>query len=143
MNHYQCQYCGRIFKSKDVPDVPHRCKDGFRKRNQAYSLLKVLDLPLKVKWYEMIESGQKKEEYREIKPFWNKRICGCVFVAKSMCEKDKCEYCKEFTHVRFRYGYTNKAMLFRIEGISIGKGRAEWGAPEYETFILKLGKRIY
>lgn len=60
-----------------------------------------------------------------------------------MCEKDKCEYCKEFTHVRFRYGYTNKAMLFQIDDISIGKGNPEWGAPEYETFILKLGKRIY
>lgn len=29
--------------------------------------MKILDLPLKVKWYEMIESGNKKEEYREIK----------------------------------------------------------------------------
>jgi len=29
--------------------------------------MKILDLPLKAKWYEMIESGNKKEEYREIK----------------------------------------------------------------------------
>lgn len=28
--------------------------------------MKILDLPLKAKWYEMIESGNKKEEYREI-----------------------------------------------------------------------------
>ena len=27
---------------------------------------KILDLPLKKEWYNMIESGEKKEEYREI-----------------------------------------------------------------------------
>ena len=32
--------------------------------------MKILDLPLKAKWYEMIESGNKKEEYREIKKYW-------------------------------------------------------------------------
>lgn len=28
-----------------------------------------LFLPLKAKWYNMIESGEKTEEYREIKPY--------------------------------------------------------------------------
>ena len=35
---------------------------------------KILDLPLKKEWYNMIESGEKKEEYREIKPYWIKRL---------------------------------------------------------------------
>ncbi len=37
-----------------------------------------LDLVLREKWYRMIESGVKTEEYREIKPFWEKgcRIAG-------------------------------------------------------------------
>ena len=34
--------------------------------------MKILHLNLKAKWYDMIESGIKKEEYREIKPFWEK-----------------------------------------------------------------------
>lgn len=29
---------------------------------------KILDLPLKAKWYLMQESGEKPEEYREITP---------------------------------------------------------------------------
>ena len=33
--------------------------------------MKILHLPLKAKWYEMIESGVKTEEYREIE----KREC--------------------------------------------------------------------
>lgn len=35
---------------------------------------KILDLVLKGKWYDMIASGQKTEEYREIKPYWEKRL---------------------------------------------------------------------
>lgn len=36
--------------------------------------MKILDLVLKGKWYDMIASGEKKEEYREIKPYWEKRL---------------------------------------------------------------------
>jgi hypothetical protein len=36
--------------------------------------MKTLHLPLKAKWYEMIESGVKTEEYREIKPYWIIRL---------------------------------------------------------------------
>lgn len=35
---------------------------------------KILYLPLKKEWYEMIENGVKTEEYRELKEFWWKRI---------------------------------------------------------------------
>ena len=36
--------------------------------------MKILYLPLKKQWYEMIESGEKKEEYRLLKPYWEKRL---------------------------------------------------------------------
>jgi len=35
---------------------------------------KELYLPLKEKWYRMIESGEKREEYREITPYWCQRL---------------------------------------------------------------------
>jgi hypothetical protein len=34
----------------------------------------ILPLVLKKRWYDMIDSGEKKEEYREYKDFWIKRI---------------------------------------------------------------------
>lgn len=34
----------------------------------------MLVLPIKKKWFNMIKSGEKKEEYREIKPCWTKRF---------------------------------------------------------------------
>ena len=35
--------------------------------------MKILDMPVKAKWYDMQECGEKTEEYREIKPYWIRR----------------------------------------------------------------------
>lgn len=34
----------------------------------------MLTLPIKKKWFDMIASGEKKEEYREIKPYYDSRF---------------------------------------------------------------------
>lgn len=119
--------------------------------------MKILDLPLKAKWYEMIESGNKKEEYREIKKYWIGRLAKCgghnsYEKTGFYCKKAICFSCitrgngfhpKEYTHVRFRFGYTQRTMLFELESITIGVGNTNWGAPDNEcVFILKLGKCI-
>lgn len=36
--------------------------------------MKTLHLVLKSKWYDMIDRGEKKEEYRENTSYWMKRI---------------------------------------------------------------------
>lgn len=82
-----------------------------------------LNLVLKHKWYDMIQSGEKTEEYRDIKK-WEKRISQ-----------------KQYTHVRFHRGYTTTVQLFELEEITTGFGRKEWGAPDEEVIIIKLGKR--
>lgn len=88
--------------------------------------MKILDLPLKAKWYKMIESGIKPEEYREIKPYWEKRLIN-----------------RGYTHVRFRFGYTEITMLREIESITIGYGNPDWGAPKDEqVFIIKLKPQV-
>lgn len=88
--------------------------------------MRILYLPLKKEWYEMIESGVKTEEYREIKPYWTKRLVG-----------------HNFTHVQFSYGYTKRTMTYKLERITFGKGNPEWGAPTEEVFKIKLGKRVW
>lgn len=35
---------------------------------------KMLILPIKKRWFDMIRSGEKTEEYREIKPYWATRF---------------------------------------------------------------------
>lgn len=112
-----------------------------------------LFLPLKAKWYELIEKGIKTEEYREINPHWAKRITTIRYktdILYSLPQNQLIEEIKEiwsfkdFKRVRFSYGYTNRTMEFKCDGIEIGKGNPDWGAPlEEEVFIIKLGSRIY
>lgn len=123
--------------------------------------MKILDLVLKGKWYDMIASGEKREEYREIKPYWEKRLLDykglsdyyqknryelsvkrLFFPHRPLIENVCGAFPRGYTHVRFHRGYTNTTMLFKCEGILIGKGNPTWGAPEEEVFIIKLGERI-
>lgn len=113
--------------------------------------MKNLDLPLKRKWYEMIESGKKTEEYRDIKPYWSKRLADCGHDLRYCRTAKMCGRCSRlvysgwdkiqpaYTHVNFRYGYTKRTMLREIESISIGYGKPEWGAPtDRQVFIIKF-----
>ena len=101
-----------------------------------------LHLPLKKQWYEMIESGVKTEEYREIKPYWTRRFIGMNQPLFSFRNGYQQVNVKGYTHVEFSYGYTNRTMTFEIKEITIGKGNPEWGAPKEDVFIIKLGERI-
>lgn len=88
--------------------------------------MKVLHLTLKKKWFDMIASGEKKEEYREIKPYWQKRFAG-----------------KDFDVIEFKNGYSKNAPCMRVElkAIFTGVGIIAMGAPlGIPVYILKLGE---
>lgn len=101
--------------------------------------MKILELPLQKEWYDMIESGEKREEYREIKPHWSKRF---VVVDKPLFSHRygyQHANVNGYTHVRFRYGYTKRTMLYKIDEIIIGRGNPNWGAPtDKDVFIIKF-----
>lgn len=86
--------------------------------------MKVLHLTLKKKWFDMIASGEKKEEYREIKMYWAKRLL------------------KDYDAILFRNGYGKNVPSFMVEyrGITQGYGRSDWGGDGNKVYILHLGK---
>lgn len=93
-----------------------------------------LNLVLKSQWYEMIKAGTKKEEYREITSYWERRLCFFPYDKKQP---------REFITVCFHKGYTKEKILIECKGIDIGEGRPEWGAkPGQLYFKIKLGKEI-
>jgi len=70
----------------------------------------------------MILSGQKKEEYREITPYWETRLAGA-------------------THIEIRNGYGahRPAAVFEVADIRRGEGKPEWGAePGVEYFVIRI-----
>lgn len=125
--------------------------------------MKKLTLVLKHKWYEMIESGIKTEEYREIKPYWITRLIERRYMAdahhpveerittdeaREICEEGldgcwECLFLRDYDTVCFSCGYTRKRMTFQVDGISIGNGNPDWGAPtDKPVFIIKLGGKL-
>ena len=109
-------------------------------------------LPIKKKWYDMILSGEKKEEYREIKPYYTKRFQ--KIVAPYLLDKndfwnrqwtDECRtgwYSGEPFDVTFRNGYSSDSPSFTASVcLFIGKGKPEWGAEFGKNYyILKILK---
>ena len=117
--------------------------------------MKTLTLSLKKKWVDMIASGEKTEEYREITLYWQKRLlrCGgvcngdCVLMGEIVCPACKYLEYTDFDTVVFTLGYPRKddlsrRMEFKVSDISIDTGKPEWGAePDKAYFVIKLGER--
>jgi hypothetical protein len=93
--------------------------------------MKILHLTLNKKWFDMILSGDKKEEYREIKPYWRKRL---MMTSPA------------YTHVKFTnggYGKNRPSFIVELQFISTGYGRESWGAQDGICYYcLRLGEII-
>ena len=109
----------------------------------------MLPLVLKGKWYDMIASGEKREEYRLPTLYWRKRLHNwdCKFTARTS------------PIVEFRRGYAKDAprLAFWCRGIETASGlmpyayvdastekvrRPEWGEPVDPHFFIELGGRV-
>lgn len=108
-----------------------------------------LTLSLKRKWFNLIKSGVKLEEYREMKDCWYKRLCreqnpnqpwlnpmgGFYF-----------EIRKDFDTLVFTLGYpkktdTERRLVFKNPKIRIDTGNPEWGAePGKKYFVITWEK---
>jgi hypothetical protein len=76
---------------------------------------KILHLTLLKKWFDLIAIGEKIEEYRDIKPYWTKRLLS-----------------KTFDEIHFKNGYSKTAPFMRVE----------WkGIKQVDNkYVIKLGK---
>lgn len=85
-------------------------------------------LPIKKKWFDMLLSGEKKEEYREIKSYHMTRF-QTLFPTKTNTQ-----------NIIFRNGYSKKSPQFEaVCSFRVGKGKTEWGAEKDKNyFILKI-----
>lgn len=97
--------------------------------------MRVLELTIKKKWFDMIASGEKKEEYREIKKHWISRLCET---------KNMLDGCKEWFAVRFTNGYSKSSPTILLEcyGVDFGYGKKEWGAIEGREYRIKKCFRL-
>jgi hypothetical protein len=107
----------------------------------------ILPLVLKGKWYEMIDRGEKREEYRDEKSYWHVRLVRW---------SDRQDFGMLLPVVEFRLGYAKRApkMAFAVDGIECKNGfivpyfirgaaaYPEWGEPGTPHYVIALGERV-
>ena len=106
---------------------------------------KILTLTVSKQWFNMIAAGEKTEEYREIKPYWIKRLttnCEVVYDVAAETHCGKVLY-RPYTHVLFRNGYNGNSPKIEkeIESITIGKPQKGMCPDKWldtEFFIIKF-----
>jgi|SanBayMetagenome_1026888.scaffolds.fasta_scaffold37797_1 hypothetical protein len=102
------------------------------KEKEVETKPKILTLAVGKQWFDMIASGEKKEEYRAITQYFYSR------------------FDKPITHIKFTNGYGKKVPSVTVELLGIGKGipKPEWSEGEKtiehgaDVFILALGAII-
>ncbi len=111
--------------------------------------MKTLNLTLKKQWFEMTDRGAKPEEYREIKPYWIKRLCWHEYhnlVPNDIISiGDRCVKKIFFDVVRARNGYAKNCpeWVRKCMTITIDEGLQKWGAePGKKYFVIKLGEKL-
>lgn len=124
----------------EIMSSDYNCKGGFSAEQVLNILIKehfkpVMYLPIKEKWFSMILSEEKTEEYREIKPFYEKRIEN-ILGSKKWQDLIKGEIVY-FGKVFFRNGYSSSSPYFISEcSLKIGEGETEWGAEKGKNYFV-------
>ena len=115
--------------------------------------MKTLTLPLKKKWFDMIKSGEKKEEYREIKDHYFHTLYNYAEMQKFFGIPPQPYYFdrpqvfhtkqfqKSFDRLVFTLGYpktddTERRLTFKNPKIHIGTGKPEWGAESGKQYFV-------
>ena len=120
-----------------------------------------LHLVLKRKWWDMIASGEKREEYREVCHYWAIRLLNEQYRWYSQNIDYPNDFIEDwlcfglinndiafrsYENVCFHLGYTNNTMTFKITSMNVMYGEAcrqDWGAePNKYYFVIKLGERV-
>ena len=98
---------------------------------------------MKKQWFDMILSGEKKEEYREIKPYWTKRFEN--YFGKILdISLDQWIWSNRTKTVVFRNGYGNDVPEFTAEcSIREDYGNPNWGTEKDKKYYVLSIHKIY
>jgi hypothetical protein len=99
-----------------------------------------LHLVIKKTWFDMIFSGEKLVEYREIKEYYGKLFaCGQIKIGGIYYDANDVNIC-----FHLGKGKNRPTMLIECEGLSIGYGNPNWGANHDKPYYrLDLGKILF
>ena len=91
-------------------------------------------LTIKKQWFDMIASGVKREEYRDIKPYYTSRFMSIGLLDKTARPTNSGVW------IMFRNGYSRSSPTFKaLCTLDIKQGNTAWGAePDTTYYVLKI-----
>lgn len=93
---------------------------------------KVLKMTIKREYFNMIRSGVKREEYREIKKYWRDRLF------------DKNGYPINYDRIEITNGYNTNdpTIVVQFLGAKEGVSKPEWSGGMFsgKCYVISLGK---
>ncbi len=94
----------------------------------------ILPLVLKGNWYDLIASGEKKEEYRADTPYWRKRIGNWIM---------RYNFGGHLV-IAFSRGYCKPGLYVEACGVNIYHDRLHpsWGEPTGSHYVIALKRRV-
>lgn len=94
----------------------------------------ILPLVLKGKWYDMIATGEKKEEYRAETPYWRRRLANWIMGLPDAGHPV----------IAFSRGYRKPDLFVEACGVNIYRDRQhpEWGEPAGSHYVMAIKRRV-
>lgn len=94
----------------------------------------ILPLVLKGKWYDMIATGEKKEEYRAETPYWRRRLANWIMGLPDAGHPV----------VAFSRGYRKPDLYIEVGSINIypNQQHPDWGEPSGPHYVIALKSRV-
>jgi hypothetical protein len=83
--------------------------------------MRILHLTLKREWFDQIAQGLKRKEFRQYKPYWQRRLEG-----------------REYDAILFRNGYASNAPEMLVEYVGLGRD----GLGRNADYVIRLGRVI-
>jgi len=90
---------------------------------------KVLHLTLHRLWFDAIAKGEKREEFRQIKPYWTNR-----FIKDGLAIK--------YDEIHFKNGYAKDAPFMRVEWKGLSDTHSSPFGENVNVYAIKLGKIV-
>ena len=100
-----------------------------------------LEIPISEPWFSMIRDGEKKEEYREIKPYWTARLRKIFPFVKNTNIPFENAF-RIWIRLRNGYGKERPSILAEVS-LKRGCGKPEWGAEEGKEYYVLTVHQTY
>lgn len=94
----------------------------------------ILPLVLRGKWYDMIASGEKREEYRADTPYWHRRFSNWVMNLPL----------SGHLVIAFSSGYRKPDLFVETCCVNICRDglHPEWGEPTGSHYVVAIKRRV-